>query len=48
MIRYGKNLRGTRAYWLTRRHELMDMIRKKGSPHRDVFFTLSAADPPMA
>ena len=42
MIRYGANLRGTRAYWLTRRHELMDMIRKKGSPH--VFFTLIAAD----
>jgi hypothetical protein len=41
MIRYGANLRGTRAYWLTR-HELMEMIRKKGSPH--VFLTLSPAD----
>ena len=42
MIRYGSKLRGTRAYWLARRQELMDMIRTKGSP--DVFFTLSAAD----
>jgi hypothetical protein len=42
MVRYGSNLRGTRAYWLARRHELMDMIRMKGSP--DIFFTLSAAD----
>lgn len=42
MIRYGSKLRGTRAYWLTRRQELMDMIRMKDSPH--VFFTLSAAD----
>jgi hypothetical protein len=42
MIRYGSKLRGTRAYWLAHRQELMDMIRKKGSP--DVFFTLSAAD----
>ena len=42
MIRYGSKLRGTRAYWLARRHELMDMIRRKGSPH--IFFTLSAAD----
>ncbi|KDR78546.1 hypothetical protein GALMADRAFT_243965 [Galerina marginata CBS 339.88] len=42
MILHGAKLRGTRAHWLARRHELMDMIRKKGSPH--VFFTLSAAD----
>lgn len=42
MIRYGAKLRGTRAYWLARRHELMDMIRVQGTPH--LFFTLSAAD----
>ncbi|OBZ66500.1 hypothetical protein A0H81_13517 [Grifola frondosa] len=42
MIRYGAHLRGTRAYWLVRRSELIDMIHIKGSPH--VFFTLSAAD----
>ena len=42
MIRYGSKLRGTRAYWLARRHELMDMIWTQSSP--DVFFTLSAAD----
>lgn len=42
MIRYGGSLHGTRAYWLQRRQELMDMIRIKGAPH--LFFTLSAAD----
>lgn len=42
MIRYGAQLRGTRAYWLARRSELIDMIRILQSPH--VFFTLSAAD----
>ena len=42
MIHYGAKLQGTRAYWLACCHELMDMIRKKGSPC--VFFTLSAAD----
>ena len=42
MIRYGAGLRGTRAYWLARRHELLDMIHILGSPH--LFFTLSAAD----
>jgi ATP-dependent DNA helicase PIF1 len=42
MMRYGANLRGTRAYWATRRQELMDFIREKGCP--DVFWTLSAAD----
>lgn len=42
MIRYGANLRGTRAYWSARRQEVTDMIRVLGSPH--VFFTLSAAD----
>jgi len=42
MMRYGAKLRGTRAYWLARRHELMDMIRTGTSPH--AFFTLSAAD----
>ncbi|TFK89923.1 hypothetical protein K466DRAFT_584175 [Polyporus arcularius HHB13444] len=33
MIRYGMSLRGTRAYWLARRAELVDMIRVQGSPH---------------
>ena len=42
MMRYGAGLRGTRAYWLARRRELLDMIRIRGSPH--LFFTLSAAD----
>lgn len=42
MIRYGANLRGTRAYWTARRHELMDFIQKKGTP--EMFWTLSAAD----
>ncbi len=42
MIRYGAQLRGTRAYWLARRAELIDTIRLKGSPH--AFFTLTAAD----
>ncbi|CAK5270706.1 unnamed protein product [Mycena citricolor] len=42
MIRYGTKLRGTRAFWHSRRNELTDMIRVKGSPH--LFFTLSAAD----
>lgn len=42
MVRYGSQLRGTRAFWLARRAELTDMIRLIGSPH--VFFTLSAAD----
>ncbi|KAJ3505917.1 hypothetical protein NLJ89_g7163 [Agrocybe chaxingu] len=42
MVRYGANLWGTRAFWLSRRHELLDMIRVKNSPH--LFFTLSAAD----
>jgi ATP-dependent DNA helicase PIF1 len=42
MMRYGAKLRGTRAYWLARRHELMDMIRTRTLPH--AFFTLSAAD----
>jgi ATP-dependent DNA helicase PIF1 len=42
MIRYGQHLRGTRAYWLARRHEVMDMTRDLNSPH--LFFTLSAAD----
>ena len=42
MMRYGAKIRGTRAYWLARRHELMDMIRTGKSPH--AFFTLSAAD----
>lgn len=30
------------VYWTARRHELMDLIREKGTP--DVFCTLSAAD----
>jgi hypothetical protein len=42
MMRYGAKLRGTRAYWLARRHELTDVIRAGTSPH--AFFTLSAAD----
>lgn len=42
MIRYGQHLRGTRAYWLARQHEVMDMTRDLNSPH--LFFTLSAAD----
>lgn len=42
MVRYGGNLRGTRAYWLARRAELIDMINMRGSPH--AFFTLTAAD----
>jgi ATP-dependent DNA helicase PIF1 len=42
MLRYAAKLRGTRAFWLARRHELMDMIRAGTSPH--AFFTLSAAD----
>lgn len=42
MICYGNDLRGTRAYWLARRAELVDMIRMQGAPH--IFFTLSAAD----
>jgi hypothetical protein len=42
MTRYGAGLRGTRAYWLARRRELLDMIRIRGTPH--LFFTLSAAD----
>jgi hypothetical protein len=41
-IRYGAGLRGTRAYWLARRRELLDMIRIRGSAQP--FFTLSAAD----
>jgi hypothetical protein len=42
MMRYGSNLRGTRAYWSARRYELMDFIRERGCP--DIFWTLSAAD----
>lgn len=42
MMRYATSLRGTRAFWLARRKELMDMITVKKSPH--LFFTLSAAD----
>ena len=42
MLRYGAHLRGTRAFWLARRKELIDQIEVLGSPH--AFFTLSAAD----
>jgi ATP-dependent DNA helicase PIF1 len=42
MMRYGANLRGTRAFWTARRRELMDLIHEKGTP--DAFCTLSAAD----
>ncbi|KAJ3525773.1 hypothetical protein NMY22_g10434 [Coprinellus aureogranulatus] len=42
MMRYGEDLRGTRAYWAARRAELVDVMKVKGSPH--IFFTLSAAD----
>ncbi len=42
MMRYGAQLRGTRAYWSARRSELMDAINILGSPH--AFITLSAAD----
>lgn len=42
MTRYGQALRGTRAYWVARRAELMDAIHVLGTPH--AFITLSAAD----
>lgn len=42
MMRYGRQLRGTRAYWATRRAELTDMIDVIGTPH--LFITFSAAD----
>ncbi|KAF5336454.1 hypothetical protein D9611_006665 [Ephemerocybe angulata] len=42
MMRYGEDIRGTRAYWAARRQELIDAMRVKDSPH--IFFTLSAAD----
>lgn len=42
MMNYGATLRGTRAYWLARRHELADALQIQGCPA--VFWTLSAAD----
>jgi hypothetical protein len=35
MVRYGANLRGTRAYWSTHRNELLDFIQKRGTT--DIF-----------
>lgn len=42
MIKFGGALRGTRAYWLARRYELLDAIQVMGCP--SAFITLSAAD----
>lgn len=42
MLRYKAHLRGTRAFWLAQRKELIDQIQVLGTPH--VFFMLSAAD----
>jgi hypothetical protein len=33
MVRYGVGLQGTRVYWLSQRHQLLDMIHILGTPH---------------
>ena len=43
IMRYGEGLRGTRQFWMARRHELTDMIKQ--IDHQGlIFFTFSAAD----
>ena len=43
IMKYGENIRGFRQFWMSRRYELVDMIKQVESEGM-IFFTFSLAD----